>query len=68
MFQFFILTVSLLLWPMSAYAYIDPGTGAMVLQLLIAGIVAALATVKMWWYRGRRFINNILKKKPRSHE
>lgn len=34
-----------------AYAYIDPGTGSYILQLLIGGSVAAVFLVKMYWQR-----------------
>ena len=34
-----------------AYAYLDPGAGSMIIQMLIAGIVGALFTIKMYWYR-----------------
>lgn len=40
-----------LLFPSGAYAYIDPGTGALVIQAIIAGFIAAIATVKLWWHR-----------------
>lgn len=33
------------------YAYIDPGTGSMVLQIIIASVVAGLATARYWWDR-----------------
>jgi hypothetical protein len=36
-------------------AYLDPGTGSMALQLLIGGVVAVLATVKVYWARLRSF-------------
>ena len=34
-----------------AYAYLDPGTGSILLQGLIAAIATALATGKYWWHR-----------------
>ena len=36
-------------------AYLDPGTGSMALQLLMGGIVAALATVRLYWDRMRTY-------------
>jgi hypothetical protein len=36
-------------------AYLDPGTGSMALQLLIGGVVAVLATVKVYWTRLKSF-------------
>jgi hypothetical protein len=37
----------------SAFAYLDPGTGSMILQGLIAGIAIAGFTIKTYWYRLR---------------
>jgi len=36
-------------------AYLDPGTGSMALQLLIAGVVGALATLRLYWARIKAF-------------
>ncbi|NDV26326.1 hypothetical protein [Desulfovibrio sp. JC010] len=35
--------VSLFVLPGSAYAYLDPGTGSMIFQVLAAGLVSVLA-------------------------
>ena len=37
----------------SAQAYLDPGTGSMVLQLLLGGIAGAVVILKLYW---RRFV------------
>ncbi len=34
-----------------AQAYIDPSSGSMILQGVIAGIAAILVTAKLWWHR-----------------
>lgn len=34
-----------------AFAYIDPSSGSMVLQGIIAGIAAIAVTAKLWWHR-----------------
>ena len=39
-----------------AQAYIDPGTGAFVLQFLVAGILGAAFAVKMYWNRLKGFV------------
>jgi hypothetical protein len=46
-----------------AYAYLDPGTGSYVLQIVIAGIVSALFTIKMFWRRLVDFFSNLFKGK-----
>ena len=35
----------------NVHAYLDPGTGSMALQLLIGGVVAVLATIRIHWAR-----------------
>lgn len=44
--------------PTQAHAYLDPGTGSMILQGLAAGLVALLA----FWSRVRALISNFFKK------
>lgn len=39
-----------------AHAYLDPGTGSLLLQGAIAAIAAGVFTVKTYWYRIRAFI------------
>lgn len=34
-----------------AHAYIDPGTGGMLLQLLLGGVAGAMVIVKLYWQR-----------------
>jgi hypothetical protein len=48
-----VLTTVLLLWctPQSAWAYLDPGTGSLLVQGAIAAIAAGAFTVKTYWYR-----------------
>ena len=33
------------------HAYLDPGTGSMLIQLALGGIVGGLAIVKLYWRR-----------------
>lgn len=34
-----------------AFAYLDPGTGSMILQGVIAGVALAWFTIKVYWYK-----------------
>ena len=40
-----------------AYAYLDPGTGSMLLQGLIAGIMAVATVTGIFWSRVRAFFS-----------
>ena len=35
--------------PEEAFAYLDPGSGSMMLQLLLGGIVGVAAILKIYW-------------------
>ena len=42
--------------PTAAAAYVDPGTGSYFLQILIAGILGAAFTLKLYWRRIKSFL------------
>jgi hypothetical protein len=41
--------VAMVVYAPPAYAYVDPGTGGLVLQLLLGGVAGALVIVKLYW-------------------
>lgn len=43
-----------------AHAYIDMGTGSLIFQMLVAGIVGAGFTIKMYWHALKRKVNRLL--------
>lgn len=45
-----------------AYAYLDPGTGSMLLQVILGGVAAVAVALKLFWYKIRAAIG--LSKKP----
>jgi hypothetical protein len=55
--------VILLIWIDDAQAYIDPGTGGMLFQALIAGVVGGLFLLKKYWLKMKGFFrkNNKIK-------
>ena len=32
-------------------AYLDPGTGSLIVQLVLGGFAAVAVTAKLWWHR-----------------
>ena len=34
-----------------AYAYLDPGTGSVIIQAVIGAIAGVLITLKIYWYK-----------------
>ena len=49
-----LLVISVLLaTSMSAYAYLDPGTGSMLLQVILGGVAAVGVAIKLYWHKLR---------------
>ena len=42
--------------PPGAHAYIDPLSGSVVLQGIVAGVLAALLTIRHWWASAIRLV------------
>jgi len=38
-----------------AYAYLDPGTGSMILQAIVGAIAVGAASASMYWHRLKSF-------------
>ena len=53
------LAVQLAGFSAAANAYLDPGTGSILVQSLLAGIAGAAAVVGLYWQRLKAFFTNI---------
>ena len=49
-------------------AYLDPGSGSFILQILIASLVGALFIVRTYWTRIKGFFQNMFKRDRRDKE
>ena len=50
-----------------SYAYIDPGTGSMLVQAVLAAIVGSAVTIKLFWKRIKIFFLRLVgKDKPNN--
>ena len=43
-----------------SHAYLDPGTGSVVLQSLLAGIAVAIGVLRLYWYRLKGFLTGLI--------
>ena len=50
----------------NAYAYLDPGTGSYMLQILVAAFAATFFAIKHYWMQIKAFINSIFKRNEKS--
>jgi len=50
----------------NAHAYIDPGTGSILLQALL-GVIAAIGTyITLYWRKFKNFLNKVFKIKKKD--
>ena len=54
--------------PEMAHAYLDPGTGSYLMQILLASLFGALYAVKVFWVRIRACVDKILGRESASTE
>lgn len=40
-----------------SFAYLDPGTGSIILQSVLAGIAVAMGILRLYWYRFKAYFN-----------
>ena len=50
----------LALFPLSAQAYIDPGTGSLLLQGLIGALAGFMVAASLYWSKIKRFFHKVL--------
>lgn len=64
----FVLILDLLIFPKDAHAYLDPGTGSMLIQVLIGGVLGSLYFIKLYWKKISSFVKEKLNKNKDGNE
>ena len=62
-FTHFFVLITALSWANDAHAYFDPGTGSMLIQLLMASVLGFMFTLRIYWRKFKDIIKNYLEKK-----
>tara|TARA_Y200000002_G_scaffold278056_1_gene232200 strand:+ start:100 stop:303 length:204 start_codon:yes stop_codon:yes gene_type:complete len=62
----FILFLYFLLFQNYAYAYIDPGTGSILLQALLGFVAAVGAYITLYWRKFKNFVYKVFKIKKKD--
>jgi ABC-type Na+ efflux pump permease subunit len=52
----------------AVHAYIDPGTGSIILQTVIGGFAAVLVAIGMFWKQIKAFVGNLFSRSKKSEE
>ncbi len=59
----FLILFCLFIYPNTAHAYLDPGTGSIIIQAILGFIAASVATVSIYWTKFKMLIKKIFRKK-----
>jgi hypothetical protein len=51
-----------------AHAYLDPGTGSIILQMLLGGVAGGLVVVRLYWARIRLWFSPSKEQSPPRRE
>ena len=51
-----------------AFAYLDPGTGSIILQAILGFIAAALAYFSFYWNKVKSFLTKLFRKNKKSEQ
>lgn len=49
-------------------AYLDPGTGSIIIQVLVAGLFGALFVIKLFWGKIKNLFKKLFSKGNRAEE
>ena len=62
--QYFLYLVPTILFLLTvpAHAYLDPGTGSIILQAILGFIAASIATLSFYWNKVKLFFIKLIKK------
>jgi len=52
--------------PGNAYAYLDPGTGSYMLQIILGVLLGAAFAIKAFWFRIRAFLDGLFSRKSKG--
>jgi hypothetical protein len=58
----------LLFFPKTAFAYLDPGSGSFIFQILLAGLLGILFAIKLYWSKIKNQVNKLFSVTTKSEE
>ena len=64
----YLIIIYLLCSVSKAHAYLDPGTGSIILQAILGFVAAAAATVSIYWGKFKSIINKVLKRDTKDNK
>jgi hypothetical protein len=57
-----------LMFSQKAYAYLDPGSGSYIIQMIIAALLGGLFAIKIFWRNVKTFFANLFSKQQKDDD
>ena len=64
--KYVFLTLFLFFFSNSAFAYIDPGIGSLLVQSIIGAFAIGIGFISFYWNKFKKFLKNIFSKKKQN--
>ena len=61
----YLVVIAFMSFTTSSQAYLDPGTGSIIIQAILGFIAAAGATITVYWKKFKEFFQKIFKSKKK---
>ena len=58
--------LTFIIFPTKAFAYLDPGTGSIILQAILGFIAATIASISIYWAKFKSLISKLFDKKKEN--
>tara|TARA_B100000965_G_C18878734_1_gene451009 strand:- start:222 stop:443 length:222 start_codon:yes stop_codon:yes gene_type:complete len=58
--------ITLISFTSNSFAYLDPGTGSIILQAILGFVAASIATITLYWNKLKNFFKKLLSKKDKK--
>lgn len=58
----------IVIFPNYAYAYLDPGTGSIILQAIIGFLAASVTAISIYWSKFKSLISKIFNRKEKEKD
>jgi len=66
--SFVIIIFFCLIFSRKVYAYLDPGTGSYIFQMIIAILIGVTFSIKIFWRKVKTFIANLLSRRKNEEK
>ena len=68
LFLLFLSSIVFILLTTKSFAYLDPGTGSIILQAILGFVAASIATLTLYWNKFKNFFTKIFSKKDKKNK